>query len=79
MLKSLLNKWDSLVISMSTSRQDLIETYHNILEDRKFLDTVLKETRPENYYFGHYHCSTSGNWGNTLWKGLNINEIIEVR
>ena len=30
MLKSLLNKWDSLVISMSTSRQDLIETYHNI-------------------------------------------------
>ena len=30
MLKSLLNKWDNLVISMSTSRQDLIETYHNI-------------------------------------------------
>lgn len=56
-----------------------LETYHNILEDRKFLDIVLKETRPENYYFGHYHCSTSGNWGNTLWKGLSINEIIEVR
>lgn len=56
-----------------------LEIYHNILEDRKYLDRILKETRPNNYYFGHYHKSFSGNWGDTLWKGLDINEIIEVQ
>lgn len=30
MLNSLINKWENLVVSMSTSRQDIIETYHNI-------------------------------------------------
>ena len=56
-----------------------LEIYHKILEDRRFLDQVLKETRPRRWYFGHYHRPTSGNWGETLWKGLEINEIIEVR
>lgn len=56
-----------------------LETYHNILEDRKYFDKVIKESRPNNYYFGHYHKSSSGNWGDTLWRGLDINEIIEVR
>lgn len=56
-----------------------LDTYHNILEDRKYFDKVIKESRPNNYYFGHYHKSSSGNWGDTLWRGLDINEIIEVR
>lgn len=56
-----------------------LDTYHDILEDRKYFDKVIKESRPNNYYFGHYHKSSSGNWGDTLWRGLDINEIIEVR
>lgn len=65
-------------VLMRTSNLDL-ETYRNIIEDREYLGKVLKESRPSRYYFGHYHCSTSGDWGETLWKGLDINEIVEVR
>lgn len=65
-------------VSMRSGDMDL-DTYHDILEDREFLDKVLKETHPERYYFGHYHKSMSGSWCDTIWKGLDINEIIEVR
>lgn len=65
-------------VTMRTSDFDS-ETYHDIIEDREFLSKVLKETRPSRYYFGHHHESTSGNWGDTLWKGLDVNEIVEVK
>lgn len=64
-------------VSIRTSDMDL-ETYNNILEDREFLLKVLLESKPQRYYFGHHHCSTSGDWGDTLWKGLDINEIVEI-
>lgn len=56
-----------------------LEDYRGIIEDREYLNEVLISSRPQRYYFGHYHKSYSGNWGETLWKGLDINEIIEVR
>lgn len=65
-------------VSMRSDEMSL-GVYENIIEDRKYLAKILTETRPENYYFGHYHRSTSGNWGETMWKGLDINEIIEVK
>lgn len=64
-------------VSIRTEDMDL-ETYNNIIEDREFLLKVLLESKPRRYYFGHHHCSTSGDWGDTLWKGLDINEIVEV-
>ena len=56
-----------------------VNTYREIIDDRKYLSKVLVETKPRRWYFGHHHCSTTGNWGDTLWTGLDINELIEVR
>lgn len=48
-------------------------------DDREYLSTVLKETRPERWIFGHYHRSTSGNYDDCIWRGLDINEVYEIR
>ena len=47
--------------------------------DREYLSTVLKETRPTRWIFGHYHQSISGDYENCLWRGINIQEIYEIR
>lgn len=47
--------------------------------DREYLSTVLKETRPTRWIFGHYHESTSGDYEDCLWRGLKIQEIYEIR
>lgn len=47
--------------------------------DREYLSTVLKETKPNMWIFGHYHSSTSGDYENCLWRGLDIQEIYEIR
>ena len=47
--------------------------------DREYLSTVLKETRPTKWIFGHYHKSISGDYEDCLWRGLDIQEIYEIR
>ena len=54
-----------------------LEVYRNICSDRDYLSEVLKELKPRYWYFGHYHKSFSGTFGNTLYKGLGIEEIIQ--
>ena len=55
------------------------ETWEADKSDREYLSTVLKETRPTRWIFGHYHKSTSGDYENCLWRGLDIQEIYEIR
>lgn len=55
------------------------DVFQKMLDSRNFLYQVLKQTNPRRWFFGHYHESTSGDWGDTLWRGLSINEIIEIR
>ena len=54
------------------------EMYENIKEDRYYLYKILREMTPERWYFGHHHNSYSGTCGGTMYKGLDIHEIIEV-
>ncbi len=54
------------------------DLYEKIKEERDYLYRLLKETNPERWYFGHYHESFSGHVLNTDFKGLDINEIMEV-
>ena len=54
-----------------------LEVYRNICSDRDYLAEVLKELKPRYWYFGHHHKSFSGTFGNTLYKGLGIEEIIQ--
>lgn len=54
------------------------ELYERIREDREYLYKILKERVPERWYFGHYHDSYSGALVNTLYRGLDIQEIVEI-
>jgi DNA repair exonuclease SbcCD nuclease subunit len=55
------------------------EQYQKILAGRKYLETVLKEVRCEEWYYGHYHQHYSGSYGEVLYKGLAISEFYEER
>lgn len=55
-----------------------LEDWNRILEDRKYLETVLVEMRPKYWFHGHYHRSSCGTWGRTLYRGLEIMEIFEI-
>lgn len=47
-----------------------IEQYEKILEERKYLQTVLKEVVADYWYYGHYHNHFSGSYGNLLYRCL---------
>lgn len=55
------------------------ETWAAERSDREYLSTILKETRPEMWIFGHYHKSTSGFYEDCLWRGLDIMEMYGIR
>lgn len=40
--------------------------------NRRFLQEVLKETEPERWFFGHYHESMEGTYGETSWRCLDM-------
>lgn len=54
------------------------EIFENILDTRRYLSRVLRIMMPQRWYFGHYHETYSGSQGETLYRGLDINEVIEV-
>lgn len=54
-----------------------LEIYRNICEDRDYLGEVLQELKPTHWYFGHYHKSFSGTFGNTRYHGLGIEELMD--
>lgn len=55
------------------------EIYADMLDDRRYLASVLHELTPVRWYFGHHHKTYSGTLGETLYRGLDINEIIDVK
>ena len=54
------------------------DLFESILESREFLEKILWRTKPTRWYYGHHHKSYSGNSGTTLWRGLDIMEVIRV-
>lgn len=52
--------------------------YEKIKEDREYLYKIVKEKVPERWFFGHYHDSYSGTLVNTQYRGLDIQEIVEL-
>ena len=52
--------------------------YEKILEERKYLDYVLKEVNSDYWFYGHYHNHYSGTYGNLLYRGLGIMELFEA-
>ena len=53
------------------------EQYQKILAGRKYLETVLKEVRCGEWYYGHYHQHYSGSYGEVLlYKGLGLVNFI---
>ena len=44
------------------------EQYEKILGERKYLDFILREMNADYWYYGHYHTSFSGSYGNLLYR-----------
>lgn len=55
-----------------------VSDWEKILESRKYLEKVLVEMRPKYWFHGHYHKSSCGTWGRTLYRGLEIMEIFNI-
>lgn len=55
------------------------ETYLHICEDREYLGQVFLELHPKYWFYGHYHKTFSGSFGDTLYRGLDIEEFLQVR
>ena len=52
--------------------------YEKILEERKYLDFILKEINSDYWYYGHYHKSFSGSYGKLLYRCLTPLEFFLV-
>lgn len=51
------------------------DTWQKISESRNYLGWVLGEINTRYWFHGHYHQSTSGNYGEVLYRGLDIDEL----
>ena len=54
------------------------EQYDKILAGRKYLDEVLQSVKCDYWYYGHYHNHYSGQYSQTMYRGLDILEFFEV-
>lgn len=52
-----------------------LDIWNSILEDRTYLGKVLKEVRARYWLHGHYHKSSSGSYGDLIYRGLAIDEL----
>lgn len=50
--------------------QTPVEQYEKILEERRYLDEVLKNVNTDYWYYGHFHKTFSGSYGKILYKCL---------
>lgn len=83
-VEELPNKVDVIVSHMAPLSFLPVETrmineskdiWEDNLEDRKYLDEVLEQVITDDWYYGHYHKSISGNYGNVSYRGLDIDEL----
>lgn len=56
-----------------------LDIYNDIVEERKYLSTLIDEIGYKYWFYGHFHNHYSGSIGNKIYRGLNIDEIFEVR
>lgn len=54
------------------------EQYDKILAGRKYLDEVLQRIRCNYWFYGHYHDHYSGEYAQTMYRGLGIMEFYEL-
>ena len=52
--------------------------WEDILNTRNYLELINSRLKPKRWYYGHFHKSYSGSTGCTIWRCLDIMEIIEV-
>lgn len=55
-----------------------VEQYNKIREEREYLQFILQELPADYWYYGHYHSSFCGTYGELMYRGLNIMEFIEA-
>jgi predicted phosphodiesterase len=55
------------------------EVWNAICEDRTYLGKVLLHVHPREWYYGHYHRSIPGDFGDIRTRGLGIMEFFEIR
>lgn len=67
--------FDPPLLRKSKMSNDL---WNDILEIRNYLEKINKGIKPERWYYGHYHKSFSGSTGKTIWRGLDILEIVQI-
>jgi hypothetical protein len=53
-------------------------TWQKIVESRKYLDYVLRTVMPALWFYGHYHRYYEGDYQNTLYRCLDIAEMVQV-
>lgn len=51
--------------------------YEKIIEERRYLDFILRELPADYWFYGHYHDHYSGTYGDLLYRGLGIMEFFE--
>ena len=56
-----------------------LDLWGKILSARRYLDYVLNNVRLDWWIHGHYHQSTSGSFGQVKYRGLDIDELFEIR
>lgn len=85
----LVNEKEDIIIShmaplifgpvLTRDNQESYEIWREDKEDREYLTEVVRKSNPRNWFFGHYHKSTSGDYSDCIWRGLDIKEIYEIR
>lgn len=68
--------FEPIYIRNDFDRDLILDTWMKILDERNYLEkTVKNNVRFKYWFFGHYHRSVSGNYGDMLYRGLDIMEF----
>lgn len=54
------------------------EVWEKMMSERNYLQWITTEINAKWWFYGHYHRSYSGHYGNLMYRGLGIEEIFEV-
>ena len=52
-----------------------LKLWNDILDARNYLNYILNHVKISWWIHGHYHRSSSGNYGNVKYRGLSIEEL----
>lgn len=69
------NEKGDIVDLMSRRDTNLIQ---DLLDEREFMDKILHEVEPKEWFFGHFHIPKSGFDQGVKWRCLTINEKLQI-